>query len=147
MRTLRVPLKLINLQDDGFHLLVEIVVFGETHFAVLDTGASRSVFDKALIENNIPQEDIELVSTAEENIATTLFSTSSTAQAFLPKLKIGKLKIKNYHAVGLDLASVNEAYTHMGHPIVAGIIGGDILFKYKARINYKTLILKLKVKE
>lgn len=143
MRTIRVPLKLINLQDDGFHLLVEIVVFGETHFAVLDTGASRSVFDKALIEKHLPQDDIEIVNSAEENIATTLFSTSSTAQAIMPKLKIGKLKIKNYHAVGLDLASVNEAYAHLGHPLIAGIIGGDILFKYKGRINYKRMLLKL----
>jgi predicted aspartyl protease len=46
MRTITVPLQLINLQDDGFHLLVEIVVFGEKLFAVVDTGASRSVFDK-----------------------------------------------------------------------------------------------------
>jgi hypothetical protein len=147
MRTIRVPLKLINLQDDGFHLLVEIVVFGETHYAVLDTGASRSVFDKALMEKHIPQDDIEVVRSAEENIATTLFSTSSTAQANLPKLRIGKLKLKNYQAVGLDLASVNEAYEHLGHPVVAGIIGGDILFKYKARINYKTMVMKLLVKK
>jgi hypothetical protein len=147
MRTIRIPLKSINLQDDGFHLLVEIVVFGETHFAVLDTGASRSVFDKSLIEQHIPQGEIEEINSVEENVATTLFSTSSTAVATLPKLKIGHLKIKKYQAVGLDLASVNEAYAHLGHPLVAGIIGGDILTKYKAKINYKTLVMKLKVKK
>lgn len=143
MTTIKVPLKLINLQDDGFHLLVEIVVFGETHFAVLDTGASRSVFDKALIERHLPQEDIETVNSEEDHTATTLFSTSSTAQATLPKFKMGRLKIKNYQAIGLDLASVNETYQYLGHPLIAGIIGGDILFEYKARINYKSLVMKL----
>lgn len=143
MRTIRVPLKLINLQDDGFHLLVEIVVFGESHWAVLDTGASRSVFDKTLLEKNIAADDIEAVNTADENVATTLFSTSTTAVATLPKLKIGKLKLKKYQAVGLDLQSVNEAYEHLGHPLVAGIIGGDILIRYKAKIDYKRLLLKL----
>ena len=143
MRTIRVPLKLINLQDDGFHLLVEIVVFSESHWAVLDTGASRSVFDKALLEKHIPKDNIEEIGSMEENVATTLFSTSSTALATLPKLKLGKLKIKNYEAVGLDLQSVNQAYEHLGHPLVAGIIGGDILIKYKAKINYKTLLMKL----
>ena len=143
MRTIRVPLKLINLQDDGFHLLVEIVVFGETHWAVLDTGASRSVFDKSLLEKNIASEGIETVNPEEDTVATTLFSTSSTAIATLPKLKIGKLKIKKYQAVGLDLQSVNEAYAHLGHPLVAGIVGGDILIKYKAKIDYKRLLLKL----
>lgn len=143
MRTIRVPLKLINLQDDGFHLLVEIVVFGESHWAVLDTGASRSVFDKTLLEHNIAAEGIETVNPEEDTVATTLFSISSTAVATLPKLKIGKLKLKKYQAVGLDLQSVNEAYEHLGHPIVAGIIGGDILIKYKAKIDYKRLLLKL----
>ena len=143
MITIRVPLKLINLQDDGFHLLVEIVVFGESHWAVLDTGASRSVFDKTLLEKNIAADDIEAVNTADENVATTLFSTSTTAVATIPKLKIGKLKLKKYQAVGLDLQSVNEAYEHLGHPLVAGIIGGDILIRYKAKIDYKRLLLKL----
>lgn len=143
MRTIRVPLKLINLQDDGFHLLVEIVVFGESHWAVLDTGASRSVFDKALLEKHIQLADMEEVGSSDESVATTLFSTSSTALATLPKLKVGKLKIKRYKAVGLDLQSVNQAYEHLGHPLVAGIIGGDILIQYKARIDYKRLLMKL----
>ena len=33
MKKIKIPLKLINLQDDDFHLLVEIVVFGEKHFS------------------------------------------------------------------------------------------------------------------
>ncbi len=143
MSTIRIPLKLINLQDDGFHLLVEIVVFGEKHWAVLDTGASRSVFDKTLMEKHVQPDEIETVDAPEETVATTLFSTSNTAVATLPKLKIGKLKIKKYQAVGLDLQSVNAAYEHLGQPLVAGIIGGDILIKYKAKIDYKRLILKL----
>jgi hypothetical protein len=143
MRTIRVPLKLINLQDDGFHLLVEIVVFGEKHWTVLDTGASRSVFDKTLLEKNIASEGIETINPEEDTVATTLFSTSSTAVATLPKLKLGKLKIKKYQVVGLDLQSVNEAYEHLGHPLVAGIIGGDILIRYKAKIDYKRLRLTL----
>lgn len=143
MSTFRIPLKRINLQDDGFHLLVEIVVFKETHWAVLDTGASRSVFDKSLLEKNIAANDIEAVNPEEDTVATTLFSTSNTAVATIPKLRIGKLKIKKYQAVGLDLQSVNEAYEHLGHPLVAGIVGGDILMKYKAKIDYKRLLLKL----
>jgi len=143
MRTIRVPLKLINLQDDGFHLLVEIVVFGEKHWTVLDTGASRSVFDKSLLEKHIASEAIETINPEEDTVATTLFSTSSTAVATLPKLKLGQLKIKKYQVVGLDLQSVNEAYEHLGHPTVVGIIGGDILIKYKAKIDYKRLRLTL----
>ncbi len=106
MRTISVPLTLINLQDDGFHLLVEIVVFGQNILAVVDTGASRTVFDKTFIETHIT----DLQNNEEEVHATTLFTTSSTLQATIPKLKIGSLVIKDYESVALDLEAVNQAY-------------------------------------
>lgn len=136
MRTITVPLTLINLNDDGFHLLVEIVVFGSKHWAVVDTGASRSVFNKAFIEQN---SDYIITPDTEDASATTLFATSSTIQAVIPKLKIGKLIIKSYPAVALDLETVNDAYVLMGHPRIAAIIGSDIFHKYQAKINYKKL--------
>jgi hypothetical protein len=143
MRTIAVPLILINLQDDGFHLLVEIVVFGERGYAVVDTGASRSVFDKALLEKHIIPEAHTSDVPVDENFATTLFSTSSTATGTIPVLVIGKLKIKDYATIALDLQSVNDTYAQFGQPEIAGIIGGDILIKYHAKIDYKKLVLKL----
>lgn len=138
MRTITVPLILINLQDDGFHLLVEIVVFGEKLFAVLDTGASRSVFDKALMEKHIKEITID-----EGTQASTIFSTSTTLQGIIPKLKIGGLLLKNYPSVGLDLQAVSDTYLQLGHPAVAGIIGGDILMDFDAKIDYKKKTLRL----
>lgn len=137
MRTITVPLTLINLQDDGFHLLVEIVVFGQLLFAVLDTGASRSVFDKGLMEKNIKE-----IAVSEETQAATIFSTSETLQGIIPKLKIGGLTLKNYPAVAIDLQSVTDTYLAMGHPSIAGIIGGDILMEYSAKIDYQKRILR-----
>ncbi|MDR6785463.1 putative aspartyl protease [Pedobacter africanus] len=138
MRTIAVPLTLINLQDDGFHLLVEIVVFGQKLLAVVDTGASRSVFDKSFIESNIKG-----LEHTEETHATTLFTTSSTLQASIPKIKIGSLILKDYEAVALDLNAVNQAYEGLGHPNIMAIIGGDLLLKYHATINYRKMKLFL----
>lgn len=138
MRTITVPLILINLQDDGFHLLVEIVVFGEKLFAVLDTGASRSVFDKMLMEKHVKE-----ISVSKETQAATIFSTSETLQGIVPKLKIGEITLKNYSAVALDLQSVTDTYLTMGHPPISAIIGGDILMKYKAKIDYRKQLLRL----
>jgi hypothetical protein len=137
MRTITVPLTLINLQDDGFHLLVEIVVFGENLFAVLDTGASRSVFDKGLMEKHLHE-----LQTNEETQAATIFSTSATLQGVIPKLKVGALVLKNYPAVALDLQSVTDTYLAMGHPSIAAIIGGDILMAYNAKIDYQKKLLR-----
>lgn len=138
MRSVSIPLTLINLQDDGFHLLVEIVVFGQKLLAVVDTGASRSVFDMALIKTHIKN-----LEHTEETQATTLFTTSSTLQAVIPKIKIGRLVLKDYEAVALDLEAVNQAYEGLGHPAIKAIIGSDLLLKYKATINYKKMKLFL----
>lgn len=139
MKAISVPLKLINLQDDGFHLLVEVVVFKEKYFAVLDTGASRTVFDKSLIEKHVS----ETLQVSDEINAATLFTTTTTIQATIPQLKIGALKINNYETVAFDLQSVTDTYQQFGHPPIMGIIGGDILMQYKAVINYQKMILRL----
>jgi hypothetical protein len=137
MRTITVPLILINLQDNGFHLLVEIVVFGEKLFAVLDTGASRSVFDKGLMEKHIQELTI-----SDETQAATIFSSATTLQGFIPKLKIGGLILKQYHAVALDLQSVTDTYLLLGHPPISAIIGGDILTEFHAKIDYQKKVLR-----
>jgi hypothetical protein len=137
MRTITVPLTLINLQDSGFHLLVEIVVFKKTLFAVVDTGASRSVFDKGLMELHIQN-----LSADEETQAATIFSAATTLSGEIPKLKIGQLTLKNYQAVAIDLQSVNDTYALIGHPTIGAIIGGDILMEYHAKIDYAKRTLK-----
>jgi len=137
MRTITVPLILINLQDDGFHLLVEIVVFGEKLFAVVDTGASRSVFDKGLMEKYIQELTVN-----DEAQAATIFSTTTTLAGVIPKLKIGNLVLKNYHTVALDLQSVTDTYLSLGHPSIAAIIGGDILMQFEAKIDYKKKLMR-----
>eukprot|EP01132_Coremiostelium_polycephalum_P013016 gene13016-15892_t len=115
----------------------------QSHLAVLDTGASRSVFDKTLLEQHLTENPSAAEPSTDESYATTLFSTSSTLTATVPVLKLGSLKLKKYAAVGLDLQSVNETYQQLGHPVIAGIIGGDILVQYRGVINYKKLTLKL----
>ena len=137
MRTITVPLKLINLQDDGFHLLVEIVVFGQKLFAVVDTGASRSVFDTPFINQHLDVTD------TEESHATTLFSTTSTLHASIPEVRLGRLRIREYATVAIELEGVNQTYESLGHPPIVAIIGSDILFKYQAIINLKKLRLYL----
>jgi len=138
-KIITIPLKLISLQDDGYHLLLEIKLFKRKHFVVLDTGASRSVFDKSLIEQHLPTHTEH----SEEINAATLFTTTTTIQATIPSLKIGRLEIQDYETVAFDLQSVSETYKQFGHPPIAGIIGGDILMEYKAAIHYEKLTLKL----
>ncbi|WP_293301617.1 aspartyl protease family protein [Pedobacter sp. UBA4863] len=142
MKTISVPLILVNLQDNGFHILVEIVVFGEKLFAVVDTGASRSVFHKALLEKHV--EDLQ---ENEEQQAATIFSSATTLVGIIPLLQIGKLKLPNYETVAIDLQSVSDTYLQMGQPAIAGIIGGDILVAYNCKIDYQKKVLRFYISQ
>ena len=141
MRTVIVPLELINLQNDGFHILVEVVVFKKHFNVVLDTGASKTVLDKTIVEKYRVSTDLLLSDKLSTGLGTTTME-SFTIQ--LPELKIGKLKIKNFETAVLDLSSICYAYDSLQLPPVIGVLGGDILQQYKAVINYHKLQLKFK---
>ncbi len=138
MPTYTIPLSIISLEGNGFHLLAEIKIFNTLLMAVVDTGASRTVIHKPILEK------FTTTSIEESNIqANTIFSTSETILATIPKFQIGKFKLLNYDAVGIDLSSVTETYAQLGHPEIGAIIGGDILNNYRAKIDYSKSHLKL----
>ena len=136
-----VPLTLLNLQDDGFHVLLEVIVFGKQFNAVLDTGASKTVFDKSTVEEHL-HADMALQHT--DMLSTGLGTT--TMQSFIldvPDLQIGKLHLRHHEVAVLDLSSINFAYQQLAIDPVIGVIGGDILVKYGGIINYRKHTLTL----
>lgn len=140
MSDTKIPLELINLHDDGFHLLVEVVVFGHHFNAVLDTGASKTVFDKEIIEAYMKDSELKVSDRLSTGLGT---STMESHSMIIPVLKIGSFKLKNFEAAILDLSTIKEAYSSLNLPPLIGVIGGDILYQFKAIINYKKLYLKL----
>ena len=140
MKKITVPLVLLNLHDDGFHLLVEVVIFGKKFNAVLDTGASKTVLDKTTIEKYITDEELQ----QSERLSTGLGTSTMDSYTFvLSSLKIGKLKLKNFETAVLDLSTISAAYETLNLPPVIGVLGGDILNSHGAVINYEKLVLKL----
>lgn len=135
-----IPLTLLSLQDDGFHLLVEVVVFDHLFKAVLDTGASKTVFDKSTIEQYANHEHIQL----SEHLSTGLGTNSMESYTLsIPELKIGDLCLKDYQVSLLDLSMINNAYEMLDIAPILGVIGGDLLKKHKAFIDYENETLRL----
>jgi len=136
-----IPLQIIDLEGDGFHPLVEVVVFGKPFLVVLDTGASKTAFDKTLLE-----EANEAVVVMESDKLSTGLGTNNMAsfRLKLDDLYIGTMHIPNIEIAVLDLSTINLAYAQLGKPQVLGVLGGDILMRYLAVIDYgeNRLILK-----
>ena len=137
--TITVPLQIIDLHEDGFHPLVSISVYGKPFTLVLDTGASKTAFD----QETLSAEGINL--TASDSLSTGLGTNSMTSfTPILNDLYSGELQVSEFEVAVLDLSTINIAYRQLNHPEVLGVLGGDILMKYEAVIDYGKKILKLK---
>jgi len=129
--TTTVPLRIIDLHEDGFHPLVEVSIFGKSFTLVLDTGASKTAFDHGALLN----EDAKLE--VSDRLSTGLGTNDMVSStAIISDMQIGELHIDEFEVAVLDLSTINIAYRQLNHPEVLGVLGGDILMKYKAVIDY-----------
>lgn len=127
-------LKKINIEEFGYHLIANIRINNKISKMVVDTGASQTVFNinSPLLKNNYKQ-------TQKGKNKTTGIGSSQidTFVLNINTLKLGRLIIENINTVGLDLNHINESYLSINQNPIDGILGGDILNKYNAIINYK----------
>ena len=139
MKITEVRFQLLEIEHDGYHLLLEGLINGRKANFIIDTGASRTVFDQLSISkfiNNLEMDDNERLSTG---IGTNTLASQVTV---IENLQFGDLIIKNYTAIVIDLQHVHSTYSFLKLPDINGILGGDILKDYKAVINYKRKKLK-----
>ncbi len=143
---IKIPIRLLNIEGDGFHLQVKIKINGKIANAIIDTGASKTVFDKTRIDAFLKKEKL----TEHDRMSTGLGTASMQSHAILlNKLSIGKVDIINYHGVVLDLSHVNQTYIAIGLKPIDAVVGSDIMQEYKAVIDYskKMLTMSLPVKK
>ncbi|MGN6178635.1 MAG: retropepsin-like aspartic protease [Mucilaginibacter sp.] len=137
-----VPLQIISLNADGFHPLVDITLNGKPFTLVIDTGASKTALDKDLLLS----ADKKISLNTNESLSTGLgTNTMQSYTAMVDDFCIGDLKITGFEVAVLDLSTINIAYAQMGHPEVLGVLGGDLLMRHKAVINYGKKTISFKV--
>ena len=58
-RYIEVPIQLLDIEGDGFHIMVRGTIHGKEASFLIDTGASRSVFDPKTISTFIDNLQFE----------------------------------------------------------------------------------------
>jgi len=107
---------------------------------LIDTGASRSVFDPKTIATFIDDIAFE----KKEGLTAGVGSSDLESATFvIDSFFVGSLEIHDYEAVALDLENIHEMYGKLGLPRIDGILGGDLLKRHKAVINYRNKKLRL----
>jgi len=129
----KIKLKRIELEADGCHLLLEAKIGQEKLRLVVDTGASKTALDADWLRAILPGLEFEKQEQASAGLGTT---TMESSLAVLPELKLGKLKLRHFTVAVLDLSHIRESYQQLGLGELHGVLGGDILQLYQARIVY-----------
>lgn len=139
---IKIPIQIIELEPDNYHITISSTFADGTNVNwIIDTGASKTVFDKNLVEYySILEGESDEIHTAgiEEQPQEISF-------ALLKPIQFGKLNVENFKVALLDLSHINKLYLKAADIKVCGLIGGDFLMKYKAAINYKKPVLILNV--
>ena len=136
-----IPLKFLAIEGDGTHLLIAIKINGKKANMLVDTGASRTVFDINSISKFTSKKKFGKNNQLSTGLGTNTMQSHNT---ILKKVKIGKVEIENFEAILLDLKHVNESYEKIGLGTIDGVLGGEILVNFKAVIDYGKKQMKLK---
>lgn len=137
----RVPLELREIESGNFHLFVTVRIGKFKARLLLDTGASKTVFDRKRAERFSNQKYSAHTAIQSVGLGT---STVQTHLGKLSSIKFGALRISEPEIALLDLSHVNEAYQHLNLPEVDGVLGSDLLNRLQAEISYPGRWLKVK---
>lgn len=135
-----IPLHLLHLDDDGTHLLVDAKINGTKISLLIDTGASKTVFDRKRMKMHANKKRFEKNDGMSVGLGTSRMKSHFVT---IEKFSIGECVLENFRTVLLDLSIVNKSYSMLGLAPIDGVLGGDIFRNHKAEINYrkKQLIL------
>ena len=137
----KIPLQLIELEAGNFHLIVTGTFPDVTiGYWAVDTGASKTVFDKNLTSfysvSPGAEEEIHSAGIGEKPVETSL--------GMLSAFSLGKFKNRKMKVALLDLSHINQLYKKATDLEICGLIGGDFLTRHKAVIDYKRKIMVLR---
>jgi hypothetical protein len=136
-----IPLHLVELEAGNYHLTAKSSFSdGSEGLWVIDSGASKTVFDQAL------QHLYEQVATDEGTQLQSAGIGAGRLETSLGKLlpfTLGSLKVPELQVALIDLSHINKLYFHATEKEICGLIGSDFLLDKKAVIDYGRLELLL----
>ena len=127
---------LLPIEEDGYHIFIEAVINGRKARLLIDTGASRTVFDMKRIRKFLWKGDnnFEKIDKLSTGLGT---NTMESHSVILEEFRLGETIFTDYLAVVLNMGHVNKSYRMLGHHQIDGVLGGDLLYELKAVIDYR----------
>jgi predicted aspartyl protease len=136
----KIRIEIREIERKNYHLFVNLEVDGKECRLLIDTGASKTVFDSERVLNFTKADKIKLHEVKSVGLGVT---DMETRVARLKNIKVGKLRIGKMEVAVLPIGHVNVTYSQINLPEIDGVLGSDFLMKYKAVIDYNKAVLRL----
>ena len=135
-------MRLIELDQKSCHLMVEAWINGIPVNMIVDTGASRTVFDNSLDGDRFEHP----AHVDSENLQSSGITTGNIQSrvAIAESFKLGDLELFNFPVVLIDLQEVSKLYLKVSGKDIHGLLGSDFLQEWNAVIDYEKSALILK---
>ncbi len=141
-RMYRLPLEIVELDSMSYHIMVEGMINGLPCHLIIDTGASRTVFDR-----NYFGEELEILTVTTEDLHTAgiMAGNIETVFARAKYFSLEGFTLENLQIVLIDLTAINDIYRSVTGKNIHGLLGSDFLVRHKAVIDFKNSILTLRL--
>ncbi len=133
-----ISFEIIELEEQTYHPLINACFIGlENHFWVIDTGASKSVFDESLNGYFMAGDEDTVMATGlgKEVVET---NSGKITELILGGINFGALKVAL-----VDFKHINAEYAKFSDKKIVGLIGCDFLCARKAIVDLEKQILSL----
>ena len=132
----RLKIELMPIEEDGYHIFLDASINGGTARLLVDTGASRTVFDEERIKAFLTKKNQRFKRFSK--LSTGLGTNSMKSRSIiLEEFRLGETVFKDYQAVVLNMEHVNQSYQMLGQKQIDGVLGGDLLRELRAVIDYR----------
>jgi hypothetical protein len=130
--------EVVELEPNTYHPLIKAEFEGlESHWWVLDTGASKSVFDQSLTGYYVVDNDDTVMATG---LGKEVVETNSGT---ISEFKLGVYNFGMLHVALVDFLHINNEYAKFSDKRIVGLIGCDFLYSRNAIIDFGQTKVKL----
>lgn len=138
----KIEMEICELEKKNFHLFVSLKIGNESARLLVDTGASKTVFDSERVLQFVNEKKIKTNDSKSVGLGV---ADMETKVVKLKDITLGKMQLNKLEVAVLPIGHVNQTYQQIDLPPIDGVLGSDFLMKYKAVINYPDALIKLNV--
>ena len=130
--------QIVELEESTYHPIIRAEFQGlEDHWWIVDTGASKSVFDEMLKDYYTADGEDSIMATG---LGKEMVETNSGT---IPSFQLGGINFGALKVALVNFMHINTEYAKFSDKRIVGLIGCDFLYSHKAILDFDKKVVSL----